>query len=76
MPPSWPGRPWAAPQQRLSDRMINYWSTFARDGRPAAPGLWPPTNPEDVIALQLQPPGDRLMDPGREHQCDFWQKLS
>jgi len=66
----------AAAQQRLSDRMITYWSTFAREGRPAAPSRWPPTTPGDVTALQLRPDGDRPTDPGREHQCDLWRRLS
>jgi para-nitrobenzyl esterase len=65
-----------AAQQRLSDRMITYWSAFAREGRPAAPSLWPPAAPGDVTALKLRPEGDELMDPGREHQCGFWRKLS
>jgi len=63
-------------QQRLSDRMITYWSAFAREGRPAAPSVWPPTNSGKVTALQLRPEGDRPIDPGREHQCDFWRKFS
>lgn len=43
-PPNWPSIPDTAVEQRLSDAMMDYWATFARDGVPAATGepAWHP----------------------------------
>jgi para-nitrobenzyl esterase len=35
-PASWPKIPDSTEERRLSDAMIDYWTSFARDGRPAA----------------------------------------
>jgi para-nitrobenzyl esterase len=35
-PPLWPKVPATAPETRLSDAIIGYWSSFARTGRPQA----------------------------------------
>jgi para-nitrobenzyl esterase len=35
-PPHWPKVPPTAQEKKLSDAMINYWSSFARTGRPQA----------------------------------------
>jgi para-nitrobenzyl esterase len=37
-PPRWPVVPKTAQQRRLSDAMISYWASFARDGFPSAHG--------------------------------------
>jgi len=37
-PPHWPKVPQTAQEQRLSDAMLSYWATFARDGVPRAQG--------------------------------------
>ena len=37
-PPIWPAVPQTAQEQRLSDAMLSYWATFARDGAPRAQG--------------------------------------
>ena len=34
--PHWPTIPDAAPQRALSDAMVDYWTSFARDGHPVA----------------------------------------
>jgi para-nitrobenzyl esterase len=41
--PNWPRIPDTAAEQRLSDAMLDYWASFARDGRPAARAApaWP-----------------------------------
>lgn len=62
-------------QQQLSNRMINYWSAFARDGRPAPPEAWPPVSGPHPTALRLEPTGDSTSDPTRDHQCDFWHSV-
>ncbi len=43
-PPNWPRIPQTPQEQRLSDAMLSYWLTFARDGVPRAAGDadWPP----------------------------------
>ncbi|PKP82683.1 MAG: carboxylesterase [Alphaproteobacteria bacterium HGW-Alphaproteobacteria-18] len=43
-PPFWPQIPEAEEEQALSDAMLGYWVSFARDGRPAAAGApeWRP----------------------------------
>ena len=42
-PPQWPVVPDTPTEQRLSDAMMAYWGSFARDGVPTAPGQpdWP-----------------------------------
>lgn len=37
-PAYWPAIPRTAQEQRLSDAMVSYWASFARDGVPRAPG--------------------------------------
>lgn len=37
-PPRWPAIPKTAAEQHLSDAMLSYWATFARDGVPRAKG--------------------------------------
>ncbi len=38
VPSYWPPMPKTAEEQRLSDAMLSYWTTFARDGVPRAKG--------------------------------------
>lgn len=37
-PPRWPAIPDTREERRLSDAMVAYWASFARDGRPIAAG--------------------------------------
>jgi para-nitrobenzyl esterase len=37
-PPRWPAIPQTVQENALSDAMLSYWATFARDGIPSAPG--------------------------------------
>ncbi len=43
LPPFWPKPPAAAGEQKLSDAMIGYWTSFAKTGKPTAAGEpdWP-----------------------------------
>lgn len=43
LPPLWPKPPAAAGEAKLSDAMIDYWSSFARNGKPTAANepAWP-----------------------------------
>lgn len=42
-PPLWPKIPDTATEQSLSDAMLDYWASFARDGKPVSPhaAAWP-----------------------------------
>jgi para-nitrobenzyl esterase len=64
-PPSWPAIPQTAGEQRLSDAMLSYWATFARDGVPRAKGEenWRPYDQQraymdfdDVPHMRAGPP--------------------
>jgi len=41
--PHWPQIPQTPGEQALSDAMVGYWTSFAKTGRPSAPGVpnWP-----------------------------------
>ena len=64
------------PQKRLSARMIDYWTAFARTGRPSAPGApaWSMFRPasSDVLSLAPGAGGIHPVDLAAEHQCGFW----
>jgi para-nitrobenzyl esterase len=64
-PSFWPAIPQTAGEQRLSDAMLSYWATFARDGVPRAQGevAWRPYDRErsymsfdDVPHMRAGPP--------------------
>ncbi|MFE7133977.1 carboxylesterase family protein [Streptomyces sp. NPDC057638] len=61
-------------QRALSHRMIDYITSFARDGRPASPDgpRWPKATPTATTALRLAPGRIAPTDLSREHHCDFW----
>ena len=66
-PRFWPEIPDTAEEQALSDAMLGYWVSFARDGRPAAAGApeWRPFTPGNAymsFAGTPQPASD--LDPG------------
>jgi para-nitrobenzyl esterase len=71
--------PLDASQQKLSDRMVGYWTEFARSGDPNGSGQphWPRFHRDRQVTLSLVPP-----NPATEtnfatvHQCDFWDGLT
>ncbi|WP_411103992.1 carboxylesterase/lipase family protein [Streptomyces sp. cmx-4-9] len=68
--------PLTGPQRELADRMTGYWTSFARDGVPRAPGApgWPRLGdpPDRVLSLAPGPGGIRTVDAGTEHHCGWW----
>jgi para-nitrobenzyl esterase len=67
------------PQQRLSDAMVAYWTSFARTGKPAtaqAPG-WPRFRTSaDVLTLAPGPRGIHPTDTAKQSNCAFWNSLA
>jgi para-nitrobenzyl esterase len=63
-------------QQQLSNQMIDYWTSFVKNGDPATEGQpeWPEVgDPPAIKRLSLQPDGSRLStDFEAAHQCGFW----
>lgn len=64
-------------QQVLSNQMIDYWTSFVKNGDPATEGQpeWPEAgdDPAAIKRLSLQPDGSRLStDFEKAHQCAFW----
>lgn len=65
---------WTQAQRELSNRMIDYWTTFATTGRPAPPDSWPTFTETDQTTLQLRPHGDRPIQTENDHHCGFWSE--
>jgi para-nitrobenzyl esterase len=61
--------------RRLSEAMVAYWSSFARSGRPAAPGLpaWPPYRTA-ADTMRFEPGSMHTFDASAAHHCGFWQR--
>jgi para-nitrobenzyl esterase len=67
-----------APQQRLSNAMIAYWTSFARNGDPATAGVtrWAPYDVQRDNYQSLDPEGPReVLDFRDVHKCAFWDAL-
>ncbi|MGW6979876.1 carboxylesterase/lipase family protein [Streptomyces sp. NPDC054932] len=75
-------RPLTDAQRALSDRMVGYWTNFARTGNPNtsdAP-LWPRLRPSSPLAGSVQslapgPGGIHPVDAHSAHHCSLWDGL-
>ncbi|MFF7214857.1 carboxylesterase/lipase family protein [Streptomyces sp. NPDC008238] len=81
-PPFPTERPLTEEQRALSDRMVDYWTHFARNGDPNSPGarVWPVLRPASSGAPSVQslapgPGGIRPVDAASAHHCSFWDRL-
>lgn len=65
LPPAWPKPPQTAGETALSDAMVDYWTSFARTGKPTAAGqpAWPAYDGNRAyMAFRARPePSVRLM---------------
>jgi para-nitrobenzyl esterase len=71
--------PLDANQQKLSDRMVGYWTEFARGGDPNGFNRphWPRFDRDRQVWLSLVPPNPTTAtDFATVHQCDFWDSLA
>jgi para-nitrobenzyl esterase len=70
------GPPLSAGAELLSEKMIAYWTAFARTGTPAAPNqiAWIPFQSSTAV-LRLNQKKAAYFDAGAIHHCAFWQKL-
>ncbi|MFJ3908314.1 carboxylesterase/lipase family protein [Streptomyces vinaceus] len=76
-------RPLTDAQHALSDRMVDYWTGFARTGNPNAAGapFWPLLHsssplPRAVQSLAPGPGGVHTVDAYSAHHCSFWDGMS
>ncbi|MER5931780.1 carboxylesterase family protein [Streptomyces sp. NPDC002054] len=71
-------RPLTGAQRALSDRMVDYWTNFARTGNPNTPNapLWPLLHPQSVQSLAPGPGGIHPVDAYSAHHCSFWDRLA
>ncbi len=68
--------PLTAGQERFSQTMIDYWSTFARIGKPNRSGLAPwPAFGKDNTVIGLSADRIRPTSYAAEHRCQFWAAL-
>ncbi|TCO44608.1 para-nitrobenzyl esterase [Kribbella antiqua] len=67
-----------AAQQRLSNQMIDYWTTFARTGDPNGPDRprWAPTKAHTITGLALNQGSIPQVNLTAEHHCAFWAGIS
>jgi para-nitrobenzyl esterase len=66
-------------QQKLSDRMVGYWTEFARSGDPNGHGqpFWPRFHRDRQVMLSLlEPSPTSETNFATAHQCDFWDNLA
>jgi len=74
LPPNWP-RPDGADDTKLSDAMMNYWTSFARNGVPTAPGQppWPRFAPgKRTMLFGNQPTESHDLYPGMYRLHEKW----
>ncbi|MFE6847272.1 carboxylesterase/lipase family protein [Streptomyces sp. NPDC057686] len=82
--PSFPTeRPLTDEQSALSDRMVGYWTNFARTGNPNTAGAprWPVFRASSLLGPSVQslasgPGGIRPVDAFAAHGCSLWDRLA
>lgn len=64
-------------QRRLSDAVVDYWTTFAHRGRPGTAGVahWRPFNHRSTVR-SLSTTSAAPQDFAGDHHCSFWAALS
>lgn len=77
----WPGLLGALTpeQERLSDTMVRYWTSFAHKGKPKAKHAprWPEfDHADETLSLDLGRDGVRTTDVGVASNCAFWEQLT
>jgi len=63
-----------ADQKHLSKKMVQYWTSFARSGRPtiSSPPAWPRFD-EQQRSLTLNTPNPSVRShTSQQHKCEFW----
>ncbi len=68
----------APTQTKLSNTMIDYWTSFARTGTPAAAGqpAWPRLTGVDGPTLRMNSAGIKTTNVAAEHQCHLWATIT
>jgi para-nitrobenzyl esterase len=73
--------PLNAEQERLSDILVDYWTTFARYGAPNGPGQdalpeWPRYSAEKDSVQAIDLPGQKQVGGyGKANDCEFWDPI-
>jgi para-nitrobenzyl esterase len=68
------------PQKKLAKLMMEYWTSFARTGKPVAKDaphdlqVWEPFTTEEKV-LWFEPDKLHYFNVDQEHQCGFWRQL-
>ncbi|GIH15640.1 carboxylic ester hydrolase [Rugosimonospora africana] len=68
--------PATAAEKRLSNQMVDYWTTFAHSSDPNGPGTpeWSRYHGSTMVQ-SLSPDGIRPVDLSSEHRCGFWATI-
>ena len=62
----------------MQARMLRYWGTFARTGRPEGAVAWPALRERSRSVIRFTPTGDALLPwdgVSAEHRCGFWAQV-
>jgi para-nitrobenzyl esterase len=68
-----PPAPFTPPEQAFADRLIGYWTAFARTGSPGPD--WPAYRRGTSAALSVAIAGTGPVDLAGAHRCGFWHTV-